>query len=72
MCVCVHAGVRPVSVDWQTAGAHERSTSLGRHPAGLPAGVGSHRVRLQPGNPHRLPAHPVSAGTTPTPSHTYS
>lgn len=62
--VCVRAGVRPVSVDWQAAGAHERSPSLGRHPAGLPAGIGGHGVRLQPSNPHRLPAHPLGAGTT--------
>lgn len=62
MCVCVHAGVWSVSLDWQAAGAHERSASLGRHPAGLPAGVGGHRVCLQPGHSHRLPAHPLSAG----------
>lgn len=60
--VCV--GVRPVSVDWQTAGAHEWSSSLGGHPASLPAGFCGHRVRLQPSNSHRLPAHPVCAGTT--------
>lgn len=62
--VCVRAGVRLVSVDRKAAGAHERSPSLGRHPAGLPAGVGSHGVRLQPGNPHGLPAHSLGAGTT--------
>lgn len=67
MYVCVFAGVRPVSVDRQAAGAHEWSPSLGRHPAGLPLGVGGHWVRVQPGNSHRLPAHPVSTGTT----HTY-
>lgn len=66
LCVIVYVGVRPVGVDRQTAGAHERSSSLGRHPAGLPAGVGGHRVRLQPGNSHRLPAHPFSAGTAHT------
>lgn len=58
------AGVGPVDVDRQTAGAHERPPPLGRHPAGLPAGVGGHGVRLQPGDSHRLPAHPVCTGTT--------
>ncbi len=72
VCVCVCAGVRPVSVDRQAAGAHEWSSSLGCHPAGLPVGVGGHRVRIQPGNSHRLPAHPVSAGETHTPSRIYS
>lgn len=61
---CWFAGVGPVHVDWQTAGAHERPAPLGRHPAGLPAGVGGHWVRLQPGDSHRLPAHPVCTGTT--------
>jgi len=72
VCVCVCAGVRPVGVDRQAAGAHERSSSVGRHPAGLPAGVGGHRVRLQPGDSHRLPAHPVNAGMKRDPSHTHT
>lgn len=62
--VWVCAGVRLISVDWKTAGAHEWSSSLGRHPAGLPAGVSGHRVRLQPRNSHRLPAHLVCPGMT--------
>lgn len=70
--VCVCVGVRSVSVDRQTAGAHEWSSSLGRHPVSLPAGVSGHRVRLQPSNSHRLPAHPVSTGTTHAPLHTYT
>ncbi|KAM9771844.1 solute carrier family 13 member 4 isoform 3-T3 [Syngnathus typhle] len=52
-------GVRLVGVDRSPAGAHERTPALGRHPARLPAGVGGHRVRLQPGDAHRLPAYPL-------------
>lgn len=62
----VFSGVRLVGVDRQTAGAHERSPSLGRHPAGLPAGLGGHRVCVQPGDSYRLPAHPISTGAAHT------
>lgn len=61
----VCSGVGSVRVDRQAAGADERSSSLGRDPAGLPPGVGSDRVRLQPRDSHRLPAHLISSGTTP-------
>lgn len=62
----VFSGVRLVGVDRQTAGAHERSPSLGRHPAGLPAGLGGHRVCVQPGDSYRLPAHTISTGAAHT------
>lgn len=56
------SGVRSVHVDRPAAGAHERSSSVGRDTAGLSPGVRRHRVRQQPGHAHSVPAHPLGPG----------